>query len=100
MTISFPFWVADYLENVLFGKIQLANRFFLSQVNCDGITLFFAQKELKISLFSLKQQCTCQKICSCKLDIVSNILKSKESPRVTFERTKRVSQPKFTDQNL
>ena len=31
---------------------------------------------------------------------VCNILKSKESPRVTFERTKRVSQPEFTDQDL
>ena len=81
-------------------KWQLANKFFASKVNCGGITLLPAQKELKISLFFLNQHCNCQKLCSCKLDIDSNILKSKESPRVTFERTKRVSQPEFTDQNL
>ena len=39
-------------------------------------------------------------LCSCKLDIVSNILEAKESPLVTFEHTKRVSQPEFTDQDL
>ena len=37
---------------------------------------------------------------SCKLNIVSNILKSKESPCVTFERTKSISQPEITDQDL
>ena len=88
-------WRMSFLE-----KWQWANRFFLSQVNCYGITHFSAQKELKISLFFLNQQCTCQKLCSCKLDIVSNILKSKESPRVTLERSKRVSQPEFTGQDL
>ena len=31
---------------------------------------------------------------------LSNIFKAKESPRVTFERRKRVSQPEFTDQDL
>ena len=34
---------------------------------------------------------------ACKLNIVSNILKVKESPRLTFERTKSVSQPRFID---
>ena len=31
---------------------------------------------------------------------VSNILKAKESPCVTFERKKRVSQSEFTEQDL
>ena len=35
-----------------------------------------------------------------KLIMVSNILKAKESPRVTFARTKRFSQQELTDQDL
>ena len=44
--------------------------------------------------------CPQKKLYSCKLIIVSNILKAKESPRVTFARTKRVSQAYFTDQDF
>ena len=84
----------------LLEKWQLTNKFSLSKVDCDGKTLLSAKKELKISLLFLNQQCTYQKLCSCKLLIVSNILKAKESPQVTFERTKRVSHPEFTDRNL
>ena len=40
------------------------------------------------------------KLCSCEKSIVGNILKSKESPCVTFVRTKRVSQPESTDHDL
>ena len=32
-------------------KWQLANKFSVSKVDCDGNTLLFAKKELKISLF-------------------------------------------------
>ena len=35
-----------------------------------------------ISLFFYNEQCTCSKLCSCKLNLVSSILKSKEPPRV------------------
>ena len=34
------------------------------------------------------------------LNIVTNILKSNESARLTFEHTKRVSEPEFTHQDL
>ena len=73
-------WTMYFLE-----KWQLANKFFASKVNCDGNTLLSAKKELKNSFFFLNQPCTCYKVRSCKLIIVSNILKAKESPCVTFE---------------
>ena len=57
-------------------KSQLANEFSLSKGNRDGNTLLSAKKELKILLFFKNEQCTCQKCFSCKLNIVSNILKS------------------------
>ena len=45
---------SNYLENVLLGKRQLANKFSASKVDCDGNTLLSAKIELKFSLFFLK----------------------------------------------
>ena len=60
-----------------------------------------SQKRVEdLTIFFKNQQCTCERLCSCTLNIASNILKSKESPPMIFERTKRDSQPEFTNQDL
>ena len=46
-------WVSDHLENVLFGKWQLANKFSVSKFNCDGNTLP-SVREKKSSMYLLK----------------------------------------------
>ena len=52
------------------------------------------------TIFLKNQHYTCYKLCPCKLNIVRNVLKSKEFPCLTFELMKRVSQPEFADQYL
>ena len=77
-----------------------ANEFSVCKVNRDDNTLLSEKKSLRFTyFFFLSRQCTCYNFCYCKVNIVSNILKSKESLRVTFERTKRVSQPGLIDKN-
>ena len=70
-------WVSDYLEDVLFGKWELANKFSVSKVDCDSNILLSACKELKISLFEEKTTMYLLKNSSCQLNIVSNTFKAK-----------------------
>ena len=83
MTMSLRAWVSEYLQNVVFS---------LSKVNCDGNTLFVRTKGVED--FSIFFKSTMHWLKPLLL------LKSKKFPRVFFERTKRVSQPEFTDQNF
>ena len=76
----FRVWVSDYLENALFGKRQLVDEFPVSKANCDVNTLSPLRKKRVDDL-----------LCFCKLNIVSNILKSKKFIRVTLELAKSVS---------
>ena len=86
-------WRMSFLE-----KWQLSN-FFVSKINCDSNTHLSAKKSWRFHYF-LKSTMYLLKLCYYKLNILSNILKPKESPRMTSERKKRVSQPEFTDQVL
>ena len=83
-------------------KWQLANKFFVRKVNCDGNTLLSAKKRVEEFNFFKNQPCTCYKLCSCKLIIVSNILKAKESPCTTFEsqdQPARIYREAYTDKH-
>ena len=79
-------------------KWQLANKFSDSKVGCDGNTLLPAKKELKNSLFFFFF--LIKNVLPKNFATFSNVFKAKESPRVTFECRKRVSQPEFIDQDL
>ena len=83
MNMSLRAWVSEYLEDVVFS---------VSKVNCDGNTLFVHTKGVED--FSIFFKSTMRVLKPLLL------LKSKKFPRVFFERTKRVSQPEFTDQNF
>ena len=93
---SLSFWL--FGECPFLEKWQLANKFSDSKVGCDGNTLLPAKKELKNSpfffFFLIKN------VLPKNFATFSNVFKAKESPRVTFECRKRVSQPEFIDQDL
>ena len=86
---SLSFWL--FGECPFLEKWQLANKFSDSKVGCDGNTLLPAKKELKNSLFFFLIKNVLPK----NFATFSNVFKAKESPRVTFECRKRVSQPEF-----
>ena len=78
-------------------KCQLANGFSVSIVNCDGNTLLSAKKRVEESKYL-------SKFCSCKLNIVSYILKSKGSPSLDFwayekGQSARIYRPGFINKN-
>ena len=88
-------WRISFLE-----KWQLANKFSVSKVNCDGNTLpSVCKKRVDDFTIFFKSAMYLLKTLPCKLNTVSNILKSKESPRMTFELAKSVNHPEFTDQS-
>ena len=93
-------WGSDYLRMSFLEKWQLANEFSVCKVNCDGNTLLSAKQELKVSLF-FKKSTIVRKHCSCKLNIVSSVSKSKESPRWVYEKgqSARIFTPRITDKN-
>ena len=89
-------WRMSFLENW-----QLGNKFSVSKVDCDRNTLLLGKKSSGFHYFlKNNNKVFVKKLLSWKLIIVSNILKAKESPRLTFTRTKRVSQPEFSEKDL
>ena len=82
-------------------KWQLANKFSVSKVNCDGNTLpSVCKKRVDDFTIFFKSAMYLLKTLPCKLNTVSNILKSKESPRVTFEyQSDRIYRPGFIHEN-
>ena len=61
-TMPSPIFESEFLiiwPMSLLEKWELANKFSVRKVDCDGNTLLSTKKELNNSLFFLNQQCTC-----------------------------------------